>query len=224
MAPKRATRSNTAPKTTNTTSVTNAQLQEMIDQGVIAALAACDADRNMNGDDSHNSGTGDRRTERTAREFENQVKFPTCTLHSVALTWWNTHVKTVGHDSAYGMPWKTLMKMMTDKYCPRNEINKLEIKIWNLNVKGTYLTSYTQRFQELALLCERMFPEESDKFEKYVGGLPDMIHGNVVAYKPKTMQEAVEIATVLMDKKFRTFVERQTESKRKQDDNQQQQQ
>ncbi|GJW70313.1 reverse transcriptase domain-containing protein [Tanacetum coccineum] len=223
MAPKRATSSNTALETTNTTSVTNAQLQAMTDQGIIAALAARDADRNMNGDDSHNSGTGVRRTERTAREFENQVKFATCTLHSVALTWWNTHVKTVDHDAAYSMPWKTLMKMMTDKYCPRNEIKKLEIEIWNLKVKGTNLTSYTQRFQELALLCGRMFLEESNKIEKYVGGLPDMIHGSVVTSKPKTMQEAVEIATELMDKKIHTFAERQTESKRKQDDNQQQQ-
>ncbi|GKE80531.1 hypothetical protein Tco_1550531 [Tanacetum coccineum] len=56
------------PETTNTTFVTNAQLQAMIDQGVTAALAACDADRNSNGDDSHNSGTGVRRTERTVRE------------------------------------------------------------------------------------------------------------------------------------------------------------
>nr|GFB29914.1 hypothetical protein [Tanacetum cinerariifolium] len=120
--------------------------------------AARDALRSTNGDDSHNSRTGVRRTERATREctytdflkcqplpfkgtkgvailsqwckrieyvfhisncaVENQVKFATCTLHSVALTWWNTHVKTVGHDAAYGMPWKTLMKMMTDKYCP----------------------------------------------------------------------------------------------------------
>ncbi|GJS64199.1 putative reverse transcriptase domain-containing protein [Tanacetum coccineum] len=225
MAPKRATRSNTAPETTNTTSVTNAQLQAMIDQGVTAALAARDADRNTNGNDSHNSGTGVRRTERTAREctytdflkcqplnfkgtegvaglsqwfermesifhisnctVENQVKFSTCTLYSVSLTWWNTHVKTVGHDAAYGMPWKTLMKMMTNKYCPRNEIKKL------------------------------MFPKESDKIEKYVGGLPDMIHGSVVASKPKTMQDAIEIATELMDKKIRTFAECQIKSKRK---------
>nr|GEV54940.1 putative reverse transcriptase domain-containing protein [Tanacetum cinerariifolium] len=146
---------------------------------------------------------------------ENQVKLATSTLHYVALTWWNTHVKTVGHDAAYGMPWKTLMKMMTDKYFPRNEIKKLEIKIWDLRVKGTDLTSYTQCFQELALLCGRMFPGKSDKIEIYIGGLPDMIHGSVVASKPKTMQEAVEIATELMDKKIRTFAERETASKRK---------
>ncbi|GKF20824.1 putative reverse transcriptase domain-containing protein, partial [Tanacetum coccineum] len=59
------------------------------------------------------------------------------------------------------------------------------------------------------------FSEESDKIEKYVGGLPDMIYGSVVASKPKTMQDAVEIATELMDKKIRTLAERQTESKRK---------
>nr|GFB65785.1 reverse transcriptase domain-containing protein [Tanacetum cinerariifolium] len=136
---------------------------------------------------------------------ENQVKFATCTLHSVTLTWGNTHVKTVGHEAAYGMPWKTLMKMMTEKYCPRNEIRKLEMELWDLKVKGTDLASYTQRYQELSLLCERMFSKESDKIEKYIGGLPDMIHGSVVASKPKTMQEAIEIATELMDKKIRTF-------------------
>nr|GEX48012.1 hypothetical protein [Tanacetum cinerariifolium] len=222
MAPKRATRSIADQETTNTASVTNAQLQAMIDQGVTAALAARDALRSTNGDDSHNSGTGARRTERATRECtftdflkcqplhfkgteevsslsqwfermetvfhisnytaENQVKFATCTLHSIALTWWNTHVQTVGHDAAYGMLWKTLMKMMTDNYCPRNEIKKLEMEIWDMKVKG---------------------------------GLPDMIHGSVVASKPKTMQEAVAIATELMDQKIRTFAEREIASKRK---------
>nr|GFB82726.1 reverse transcriptase domain-containing protein [Tanacetum cinerariifolium] len=200
MAPRRTTRSTADQETINATTVTNAQLQTMIDQGVTAALAACDTLRSTNGDDSHNSGT---------------VKFATCTLHSVALTWWNTHVETVGHETAYGMSWKTLMKMITDKYCPRNEIKKLEVELWELKVKGTDLASYTQRFEELALLCGRMFSEESDKIEKYVGGLLDMIHESVVASKPKTMQEAIEIATELMDKKIRTFAERETASKRK---------
>nr|GFA34666.1 hypothetical protein [Tanacetum cinerariifolium] len=83
--------------------------------------------------------------------------------------------------------------------------------------------SDTARSEELALLYERMFPEESDKIEKYVIGLPDMIHGSVMASKPKTMQDAVEFATELMDKKIHTFVECQIENKRKQDDNQQRQ-
>ncbi|GJS23592.1 reverse transcriptase domain-containing protein [Tanacetum coccineum] len=143
----------------------------MIDQRVTAALAARDANRN--GDDSHTSGTGGRRTKSVAREMktvfrisncsvEKQIKFSTYTLLAGALTWWNSHVMT-----------------------------------------------------ELALLCVRMFSEESDKIERYVGRLPDMIHRNIIASKPKTMQEAVEMATELMDKKVSTIAERQAENKRK---------
>ncbi|GJV63725.1 putative reverse transcriptase domain-containing protein [Tanacetum coccineum] len=231
MAPKRKTRS-TPKTTTTTTSVTNAQLQAMIDQGVTAALAACDATRN--GDDSHTSRTGVRRTERVAQEctyqdfmkcqplyfkgtegvveltqwfermetvfrisncsMDNQIKFSTCTLLVGALTWWNSHVKIVGQDVAYTMTWTDLRKKMTDKYCLRNEIKKLEVELWNLKVK------------------------ESDKVKRYVGGLPDMIQGSVVASKPKTMQEATEMASELMDKKINTITERQAKNKRKFDD------
>nr|GFD36860.1 reverse transcriptase domain-containing protein [Tanacetum cinerariifolium] len=67
----------------------------------------------------------------------------------------NSGTGTVGHEAAYGMSWKILMKMMADKYCPRNEIRKLKRELWELKVKGTDLASYTQRFQELALLCGR---------------------------------------------------------------------
>ncbi|GJY60678.1 putative reverse transcriptase domain-containing protein [Tanacetum coccineum] len=68
---------------------------------------------------------------------ECQIKYATCTLLGSALTWWSSHVNTVGHDAAYGMPWRTLMKMMADKYCLRSEIKKPEIELWNLKVNGT---------------------------------------------------------------------------------------
>ncbi|GKD93422.1 putative ribonuclease H-like domain-containing protein [Tanacetum coccineum] len=58
-----------------------------------------------------------------------QVKFATCTLQGNALTWWNSHVKTTTPEAARAMPWRTLKKMMTDKYCPRGEIKKLEFKM-----------------------------------------------------------------------------------------------
>ncbi|GJZ31504.1 putative reverse transcriptase domain-containing protein, partial [Tanacetum coccineum] len=59
---------------------------------------------------------------------------------------------------------------------------------------------------------------EIDKIEKYIGGLPDMIHGSVKASKPKTMQEAIEFTTELMDEKTHAYAERQAERKRKYDD------
>ncbi|GKA86018.1 hypothetical protein Tco_0807729 [Tanacetum coccineum] len=171
---KRTTRLNPETKTITpaTTSVTNSQLKVIIDQGVTAALATCDA--NTNDVDSHTSGTGVRGNERATRE-------------------------TAGNDIAYAMTWTKLKKKMTDKCCLRTEIKKLEVKLWDLNVK------------------------ESDKIERYVSGLPDMIHGSVVASKLKTMQEVTEIATELIDKRIHTFAERQIENKRKQDNNQQEQ-
>ncbi|GKC45703.1 hypothetical protein Tco_1063425 [Tanacetum coccineum] len=203
----------------------------MIDQGVTAALATRDGIRSTNGEDNHNSGTGVRRNERATRKctypdfmkyqplnfkgtegvvkltqwvekmetvvrisncsVENQIKFSTCTLLENALTWWNSHVRTVeARSRAVGFE--------SERY-------------------------RCDRVQPMALLCVIMFLKESDKIERYVGGLPDMIHESVVASKPKTMQEATEIATELMDKRICTFVERQTENKRKQDNNKQQQ-
>ncbi|GKA87792.1 reverse transcriptase domain-containing protein [Tanacetum coccineum] len=172
MAPKRATRSTpvtTTPTPTATTikSVTNAQLQAMIDQGVTTALAARDA--NKNGDDSHTSGTG--------------------TEGVVELTQWFERMETVFHISNCPVENQVILavlsKKKTDKYCLRNEIEKARGLIIEFESEGK------------------------------IGGLPDMIHGNIVASKPKTMQEAVEMDTELMDKKVITIAKRQAENKRK---------
>ncbi|GKC20003.1 hypothetical protein Tco_1022153 [Tanacetum coccineum] len=152
----------------------------LIRQGVADALAATCADRSVMDGWFERMETVFRISNCTV---ENQIKFATCTLLRSALTWWNAHVRTVGHDIAYAMTWTNLKKMMTDKYCPRGVVKKLEV--------------------------EMMFHEESDMIEKYVGGLPDMIHGSVMASKPKTMQDAIEFATELMDKKISTLAERQ---------------
>nr|GEW15863.1 putative reverse transcriptase domain-containing protein [Tanacetum cinerariifolium] len=117
-----------------------------------------------------------------------QMKYATCTLLGSALTWWNSHVRAVGHDAAYGMPWKTLIKMRTETYCPRSKIKKLEIKLWNLTVK-----------------------------EKYVGGFLDNIQGNVMSARPKMLQEEIELAKSLMNHKVCTYAARQADNKNRMD-------
>ncbi|GJY90721.1 reverse transcriptase domain-containing protein [Tanacetum coccineum] len=99
--------------------------------------------------------------------IDNQVKFATCTLLGDALTWWNGHVRTLGHDAAYDMTWGTLKKKLTDKYCPKGKIKKLEIELWNLRVRGNDVATYTQRFQELALMCTKFLADETEKVDKY---------------------------------------------------------
>ncbi|GJT80351.1 putative reverse transcriptase domain-containing protein [Tanacetum coccineum] len=108
--------------------------------------------------------------------IDNQVKFATCTLLGVALTWWNGHVR------------------------------------------GNDVAAYTQRFQELALMCTKFLADETEKVDKYISGLPDNIHGNVMSARPKTLDDAIELANDLMDQKLRTYAERQNDNKRKADD------
>ncbi|GJR73227.1 hypothetical protein Tco_0085592 [Tanacetum coccineum] len=120
--------------------------------GFLVAVIDLIIDANRNGDDSHTSGTGGRRTERIVREctyqdfmkmetifrisncpVENQVKFSTCTLLAGALTWWNSHVMTVSHDAAYA---NVIVRVLsTSKLITLHKIDqrlfKLEIVIIN---------------------------------------------------------------------------------------------
>ncbi|GJR43242.1 hypothetical protein Tco_1311345 [Tanacetum coccineum] len=219
MPPRKAPRTRTTPATaTATTPMTDAAIRALISRGVADALAEQEIHRNnnLNGDGSQGSGSGITRPVRPTHEctytdflkcqpmnfkgtegvvgltqwFErmetvfnisncavkNEVKFATCTLHGVALTWWKSHVKTVGQDAAY-------------------------------SVKGTDLASYTQRFQELALLCGRMFPEESDKIKNIsalllnvrlrIKGSLRTLHGTIRTNNNKTRDRTLAGLTLL---------------------------
>ncbi|GJW84875.1 putative reverse transcriptase domain-containing protein, partial [Tanacetum coccineum] len=98
-----------------------------------------------------------------------QVKYATCTLLDSALTWWNSHKRTIETDAAYALSWRELLKLMTEGYCPRNEIQNMETKLWNLSVKNNDMATYTQRFQEFTMMCTKMVPEEEDRVEKFIG-------------------------------------------------------
>ncbi|GKC32165.1 reverse transcriptase domain-containing protein [Tanacetum coccineum] len=147
-----------------------------------------------------------------------QVKYATCTLLNSALTWWNSHKRTIGVDGAYFMRRAGLLKLMTEVYWQRNEIQKMETELWNLTVKGNDLAAYTQRFQELILLCTRMVPDEEDRVERFIGGLPNNIQGNVIVVEPTRLQDAIRIANNLMDQKLKGYA-RNAENKRRLDNN-----
>ncbi|GJY05966.1 hypothetical protein Tco_0371906 [Tanacetum coccineum] len=88
----------------------------------------------------------------------------------------------------YSMTWEVLKKKMTDKYY---SANPYDTKI----VANVKLRIY-----------------------KYISGLPDNIYGNVKSFRPKTLDETIELANDLMDQKLRTCAERQANNKRKADD------
>nr|GEV07843.1 hypothetical protein [Tanacetum cinerariifolium] len=124
---------------------------------------------------------------------DNQVKFATCTLLCAALTWWNGHVRTLGHNTAYAMTWEPSRRSLQT-----NIVQK--------------------RFQELALMCTKFLTDETKKVDKYISGISNNIYGNVMFARPATLDDAIELANDLMDQKLRTYAERHNDNKRKADD------
>nr|GEY68755.1 putative reverse transcriptase domain-containing protein [Tanacetum cinerariifolium] len=94
-----------------------------------------------------------------------------------------------------------------------------ENKNQGMNYEGNDLTAYTQRFQELILLCTRMVPDEEDIVDRFIRGLPDNIKGNVIAANPTRLQDAIRIANQLMDKKLQGYAARNAENKRRMESN-----
>ncbi|GKA46273.1 putative reverse transcriptase domain-containing protein [Tanacetum coccineum] len=100
---------------------------------------------------------------------ENNVTFATGTLTDDALSWWNAYTQPMGVDQANQITWTELKRLLTNK------------------------------FQELAVLCPNMVPNTEKLLEAFIGGLPRSIEGNVIASKPQTLEEAINIAQRLMD-------------------------
>ncbi|GJT59383.1 reverse transcriptase domain-containing protein [Tanacetum coccineum] len=130
---------------------------------------------------------------------ENKVTFATGTLTDDALSWWNAYAQPIGIDQANQITWTELKRLLTNKYCPRTEVKKMEDEFYNLVVKGNDLKTYIRRFQELAVLCPNMVPNNEKLMEVFISGLPRSIEGNVTASKPQTLEEATNIAQRLMD-------------------------
>ncbi|GJR49256.1 reverse transcriptase domain-containing protein [Tanacetum coccineum] len=105
----------------------------------------------------------------------------------------------MGIEQANQITWTELKRLLTNKYCPRTEIRKMEEELYNLIVKGNDLKPYVRRFQELTVLCPNMVPNNDKLLEAFIGGLPRSIEGNVTASKPQTLEEAINIAQRLMD-------------------------
>ncbi|GJX49871.1 reverse transcriptase domain-containing protein [Tanacetum coccineum] len=150
---------------------------------------------------------------------ENKVTFATGTLTDDALSWWNAYAQPMGIEQANQITWTELKRLLTNKYCPRTEIRKMEEELYNLIVKGNDLKPYVRRFQELTTLCPNMVPSTEKLLEAFIGGLPRSIEGNVTASKPQTLEEAINIAQRLMDQVTKhTPMQVSSDNKRKFDD------
>nr|GFD37640.1 hypothetical protein [Tanacetum cinerariifolium] len=88
-----------------------------------------------------------------------QVKFASYTLQGSALTWWNSHMRAVGYDVAYAMPWAALKIMITDKYCPRAKVERY-IDILSDMIHGSVKASKPQSMQKAIEFATEMMDKK----------------------------------------------------------------
>nr|GEW46522.1 putative reverse transcriptase domain-containing protein [Tanacetum cinerariifolium] len=145
------------------------------------------------------------------------VKFATATLHGRALTWWNSQVATLGREVPNARSWAEVKQMMTDEFCPTEEVQRLEDELRHLKLRDMNIAAYTERFNDLALLCPDAVPNEKKKVELYIKGLPEIIKGETTSSTPVTLNEAVRMAHALMEQKIQSKNERIAEGHKAKD-------
>ncbi|GJT11124.1 putative reverse transcriptase domain-containing protein [Tanacetum coccineum] len=91
---------------------------------------------------------------------------------------------------------------------------------WNGQIRTLGPEAYATMIGKLLKkkMHRQFVANETEKVDKYLSGLPDNIYGNVKAAKPKTLDETIELANDLMDRKLLTYAERQSDNKRRADD------
>nr|GEU68173.1 retrotransposon protein, putative, Ty3-gypsy subclass [Tanacetum cinerariifolium] len=128
-------------------------------------------------------------------------------------------IKVLQIEQGDKIAWSELKRLLTNKYCPRTEVKKMEDEFYNLVVKGNDLKTFARRFQELAVLCPNMVPNTEKLMEVFTGGLSRSIEGNVTASKPQTLEKAINITQRLMDQVTKhNYVQGTNDHKQKFDD------
>nr|GEW00533.1 putative reverse transcriptase domain-containing protein [Tanacetum cinerariifolium] len=152
-----------------------------------------------------------------SREFT-ELKIQNCRAEE--LRRWEAWVATLGREVANRRPWTIVKQMMIDEFCLTKEVKRLEDELRHLKLRDMNIAAYTKRFNELALLCPDVVPNEKKKVELYIKGLPEIIKGETISSRPATFNEAVHKAHTLMEQKIQAKNKRIAEGiKRKWENN-----
>nr|GEY27592.1 reverse transcriptase domain-containing protein [Tanacetum cinerariifolium] len=101
-----------------------------------------------------------------------------------------------------------MKKMMMEEFYPDEEVQRVEDGLRSLKLRDTNIATYTQRFNELVLLCPEAVPTEKKNVEAYIKGLPENIKGEVTTSRPVNLNETVRMAYTLMEQKIHAKAER----------------
>nr|GEZ04346.1 hypothetical protein [Tanacetum cinerariifolium] len=147
--------------TSEAPAMTQAAIRKFVADSVTAALEAQAATMTNTSNPEKNTGPTGTPVAKTG----NYKEFISCqpfyfngTLTDDAMSWWNAYSQPMGVDQANKIIWTELKRLLTNKYCPRTEVRKMEEELYYLIVNENDLKTYVRRFQEVAVLCLNMVP------------------------------------------------------------------
>ncbi|GJX94872.1 putative reverse transcriptase domain-containing protein [Tanacetum coccineum] len=207
--------------------MTQAAIEKLVSDRVAAALAQDRATRgNTNGAGRPGGNTrgnaGGQGGAPPAREctYSSFMKCNPTSFHgnegAVELCRWFEKTESVFSISECAERNKNDMKiMMREEFCPPEEIQRMEVELWNLRVKDSNISAYTQRFNKLVLLCPEMVSSKKKKVEAYLRGLPENIKGETTSSRPVVLNEVVRKTHTLMEQKLQAKAERIAKSNKR---------
>nr|GEV27149.1 reverse transcriptase domain-containing protein [Tanacetum cinerariifolium] len=121
---------------------------------------------------------------------------------AIVYTCWIEKIKSVQGMSGC-ISWDNFKVLMREEFCPSNEMQKLETKLWNHAMVGAGHAAYTDRFHELSRLVPHLVTSKNRRIERYMYDLAPHIRGMVAGIEPSTIQKAVQITGTLTDEALR---------------------
>lgn len=135
---------------------------------------------------------------------EDKTRFAAYSMRDEAWTWWKMLMETKGEETMNRLSWAEFKKLITEKYCPNNELEKLEMEFLRLEMIGADILGYTTRFNELSRLVPHLVTPYSKRISHYIWGLAPQIGSHVKAANPTTFEKAVSLAGTLTDEMVRS--------------------
>nr|GEV87931.1 reverse transcriptase domain-containing protein [Tanacetum cinerariifolium] len=114
----------------------------------------------------------------------------------------NAYTQPIGIEQANKITWTELKRLLTNKFCPRTKVKKMEDEFYNLIVKGNDLKTYVRRFQELAVLCPNMVPTPRSLWKSLSEDYPkcskanNNAHGKAYLLRDKNAHRDQNVVTV----------------------------
>ncbi|KAJ0813928.1 putative transcription factor interactor and regulator CCHC(Zn) family [Helianthus annuus] len=132
-----------------------------------------------------------------------KVEFSSSVFQKRALTWWNGVMRDQGAEVALAQTWAELRALMMREFCPRHEQRALEKEFDVLKQDSGEHRAYTDRFEELSLLCPTMVTPLDKAIERYIDGLPDSVQDILIGSNPTTLRQAIELSATLTESQIR---------------------